>query len=127
MKVEFDYEAYKAKEEAKRVKAGKKMIDIAKHLNKCGYKYIVVQYQGAGDSGDSSFAYAREYKNRTVYFLSFFRGNIYDPYGVYAHKRKSREIEFKKVTKQSFDLYLNYLDTRNRSFLTLAERKYVNG
>ena len=33
----------------------------------------------SGDSGDSSFAYAKEYKNRTVYFLSFFRGNIYDP------------------------------------------------
>ena len=81
----------------------------------------------SGDSGDSSFAYAKEYKHRTVYFLSFFRGNIYDPYGVYSHKRNSREIEFKKVTKQSFDLYLNYLDTRNRSFLTLAERKYVNG
>ena len=86
-----------------------------------------VETGASGDSGDSSFAYAKEYKNRTVYFLSFFRGNIYDPYGVYSHKRNSREIEFKKVTKQSFDLYLNYLDTRNRSFLTLAERKYVNG
>jgi len=81
----------------------------------------------SGDSRDSSFAYMKEYRNRTVYFLSFFRGNIYDPHGVYSHKRKSREIEFKKVTKQSFDLYLNYLGTRNRSFLTLAERKYVNG
>ena len=75
MKVEFDYEAYKAKEEAKRVKAGKKMIDIAKHLNKCGYKYIVVQYQGAGDSGDS---YECEgYKTKASFDKSRYDGGEY--------------------------------------------------
>ena len=47
------WEDYEKKAEEKRKVKAKQMIDIAKHLNLCGYKYIVVQYQGAGDSGDS--------------------------------------------------------------------------
>ena len=48
----WNYDEYRAREEAKRISLAEDVIGIAKYLNKCGYKYIVVQYQGAGDSGD---------------------------------------------------------------------------
>ena len=65
--------------------------------------------------------------DRLYYFVAYYRGNVYDPHGVYANKVRSREIESKKTTKKTFDLYIKYLNTRNRSFLTLADRNYVNG
>ena len=49
----WDYEAYKRKEEENRKKKAESLITIADFLNKCGYKYIVVQYQGSGDEGEA--------------------------------------------------------------------------
>ena len=53
MTFSFDYEKWQREAEEKRKKKAESLIDISKFLNKCGYKYIVAQYQGAGDSGES--------------------------------------------------------------------------
>ena len=49
----FDVDKWRREEEEKRKKKAESLITIADFLNKCGYKYIVVQYQGSGDCGDA--------------------------------------------------------------------------
>lgn len=79
------------------------------------------------DENKPRLAHTVERGDKVYYFVAYHRGNVYDPHGMYANKVKSREIGSKKTTKKTFDLYIKYLNTRNRSFLTLADRNYVNG
>ena len=52
-KLSFDVDKWHREEEEKRKKKAESLITIADFLNKCGYKYIVVQYQGSGDEGEA--------------------------------------------------------------------------
>jgi hypothetical protein len=46
-----------------------------------------------------------------------------DPWGDDCSQRKSIENTFKRVNEDCFRLYLRYLKTRERRFLTLSQRK----
>ena len=51
--MDFDVDKWHREAEEKRKKKAESLLKIAEFLNKCGYKYIVVQYQGCGDEGES--------------------------------------------------------------------------
>ena len=53
MTYSFDVEKWEREREAKRKDKARELIEISKFLKKCGYKYIVAQYQGCGDSGEA--------------------------------------------------------------------------
>lgn len=56
-------------------------------------------------------------------------GSMYNPYGMYDENQSKRKISgkdewnFRAVNKRSFEFYLQFLKTKNRSWLTNAERE----
>ena len=57
-------------------------------------------------------------------YVKFFRGKMFDPQGIDA--TKIRLAEFKKVKENIFNLYFNYLKTKNGESLIRAEREYIH-
>ena len=56
--------------------------------------------------------------------VKFFRGKMFDPQGVDANKTKL--AEYRKVDEDTFNLYIDYLKTKNGESLIRAERRYVH-
>ena len=62
-------------------------------------------------------------------------GFIYDPWGIYSEGTQHKEARhagkmawsFRKVNKKCFNMYLTYLESKNKSFLNNAEREARNG
>lgn len=58
-------------------------------------------------------------------------GKIYNPIGLYSEGKNSKflakigrkEFEFKEVNQKVFDLYINFLSTKNLAWLNNAERE----
>ncbi|NBP01094.1 MAG: hypothetical protein EBU90_13355 [Proteobacteria bacterium] len=61
------------------------------------------------------------------YFVTTFRNIIYDPYGIDSHRENYLELHTKNVDKKTFDLYIAYLHTRNGTYLSKAQRSFING
>lgn len=51
----------------------------------------------------------------------------YDPYGIDSHREGTLSLKLKKVSQQTFDYYVLYLQTRNSLYMTRAQRSYING
>jgi hypothetical protein len=73
-----------------------------------------------------------ENNNQSYYFLKVgAHGRIFNPMGLYSEGKQLKfmskigknEFEFKKVNKKVFDLYLNFLRTKNIAWLNNAERE----
>ncbi len=57
------------------------------------------------------------------YFIWFWRGDLYDPYGPDILRKTQQFIsKFKKVNKETFENYFRYLKTKNRLYLIRAKR-----
>ena len=73
-----------------------------------------------------SVATSLNYENHSIqYFIRVGRGEILDPYGVdsgYTKSKLSTMYKFKKVSKEAFKSYQNYLKTKNRIHFTKARR-----
>lgn len=63
-------------------------------------------------------------KQTNFCYVKFFRGKMFDPQGIDA--TKVRLAEFKKVNEGIFNLYFNYLKTKNGESLIRAEREYIH-
>ena len=73
---------------------------------------------------------------KSNYYLKFgVNGFIYDPWGIYSEGTQHKEARhagkmawsFRKVNKKCFNMYLTYLESKNKSFLNNAEREARNG
>lgn len=60
------------------------------------------------------------------YFLYTLNGSIYDPLGMDANKKKNMNFMLKPVSREVFDYYLMYLNTKNSLYLTRAQRSFIN-
>lgn len=56
--------------------------------------------------------------------IKFFRGKMFDPQGIDANKNKL--AEYRKVDEDTFNLYLDYLKSKNGESLIRAERRYIH-
>ena len=63
-------------------------------------------------------------KQTNFCYVKFFRGKMFDPQGIDA--TKIRLAEFRKVNEPIFNLYFNYLKTKNGESLVRAEREYIH-
>lgn len=70
--------------------------------------------------------------SNTKYFIKIGTyGKIFNPIGLFSEGRANRfvakigknEFEFKQVNKKIFDMYLNFLTTKNIAWLNNAERE----
>ena len=69
----------------------------------------------------------KELPHKTVHFVKFLRGRMFDPSGIDSGKERSMAafFSFKLVKKETFDFYSHYLKTKNRNSFTRAERSYI--
>jgi len=61
------------------------------------------------------------------YFIRTFNNVPLDPFGPEAGRQIWNRTQLKTVSKTTFDNYNTYLETRNRLYLTKANRSYING
>lgn len=72
--------------------------------------------------------------NQQYYYLKVgAHGRIFNPIGLYSEGKQEKflskigknEFEFRKVNQKVFDLYLNFLRTKNLAWLNNAEREMI--
>lgn len=73
-------------------------------------------------------------KNQTYYYIKVgAHGRIFNPIGMYSEGKQQKflskigknEFEFEKVNQKTFELYLNFLRTKNIAWLNNAEREMI--
>lgn len=65
-------------------------------------------------------------KENENYFITTYKNQIYDPIGINSNREKYLETKLKRVSKETFDFYLIYLQTNNSIYLTRANRRFIN-
>lgn len=66
-------------------------------------------------------------KKQQKFFVRIFGGVPLDPFGPEAGREIWNRTSMRQVSKTTFESYNNYLSTRNRIFLTKANRSYIDG
>tara|TARA_B110000211_G_C14092107_1_gene559760 strand:+ start:787 stop:1155 length:369 start_codon:yes stop_codon:yes gene_type:complete len=66
-------------------------------------------------------------KVQKKFFVLTSNGNLLDPRGTDSHRIKTINKELKTTSKQTFDYYIKYLQSKNTLFLRRAERSFING
>lgn len=66
-------------------------------------------------------------KKQEKFFIRIFGGVPLDPFGPEAGREIWNRTSMRQVSKTTFENYNNYLSTRNRIFLTKANRSYIDG
>jgi hypothetical protein len=66
-------------------------------------------------------------KKQTNYLIATQNNVPYDPYGIDSHREGTLLLKLKNVSKQTFDYYILYLQTRNSLYMTRTQRSFING
>jgi len=66
-------------------------------------------------------------KIQKKYYVITNNNCLYDPYGIDSHRERTLRTQLKSVSKQTFDYYMMYLQSRNLLYLTRANRSFING
>jgi hypothetical protein len=61
------------------------------------------------------------------YVVLIFNNQPYDPYGADSHRESNLRLEYKTVSKQTYDYYVSYLKSKNSLYMTRAQRSFING
>jgi hypothetical protein len=60
------------------------------------------------------------------YYVLTYHNTIYDPFGPDSHRERTLDTILKNTSKETFESYISYLKTRNRLYLTRANRSYID-
>ena len=74
----------------------------------------------------SSCAYIATVKGKNFNYVKSMRGRLFDPFGMDANKINSVNTKFSKVSVDTFNHYIKYLETKQNNSLTWAERSFLN-
>jgi len=72
------------------------------------------------------FAKIVESEKKSHYFIITHKNQIYDHMGINSNRENFLETKLKRVSKDTFDYYLIYLQTNNSIYLTRANRRFIN-
>lgn len=81
---------------------------------------------------EKSLAYTKDINGETQYFLKVgLYGKVYNPMGLYSEGKSNKfmakigknEYNFTRVNRKVFDMYLNFLKSKNIAWLNNAERE----
>lgn len=61
-----------------------------------------------------------------THFIRVFQSTPFDPSGPYGRRERNLDTQMKRVSKNTFDLYVTYLKTNNSIYLTKAQRGFLN-
>lgn len=84
-----------------------------------------VFYGKGGNTVDESAAFVKVMTvgKWEVYFIWFWRGVLFDPYGSDILRRGQEGIaKFRKVNKETYEHYMKYLKSKNKVWLTRAKK-----
>ena len=88
---------------------------------------------GQAVSNEDELVYA-EYKSINLgeriqkkFFVLTSNGNLFDPRGTDSHRTSTIRKDLRSTSKQTFDYYVKYLQTKNNLYMRRAERSYING
>jgi len=87
-------------------------------------------YGKGGNLVDESSSYVKvlTHGKWEKYFIWFWMGELFDPYGPYILRKSQQEsAKFKVVKVDVFELYMKYLKTKNRIYYTQARRLCMGG
>jgi predicted aldo/keto reductase-like oxidoreductase len=62
----------------------------------------------------------------TQYHIKIYQNQPFDPMGSNSTRERYLETKFKRVSKDTFDFYLIYLQTNNSIYLTRTNRRFIN-
>lgn len=81
---------------------------------------------------DSALAFCKEINNEKQFFIKVgLYGKVYNPIGLYSEGKANKfmakigknEYNFTRVNQKVFDMYLNFLKSKNIAWLNNAERE----
>lgn len=89
---------------------------------------IKLNKNGQEVEGDKEKAFAKAIvgEGRTLYYVRFYAGILYDPIGVYSNRDFWVDTTFRAVDKNTYDFYTLYLQTNNQVYLSRAQRGAIN-
>ena len=79
------------------------------------------------ESNDLIFAELIDGPVQKVYYVLTYNNLLYDPLGPDSNREHNLSTKLKKTSKNTFDSYVKYLQSKNRLHLTQAQRSYING
>lgn len=86
-----------------------------------------IQYfdKNGNETSNINEAVLKTYKNK--YFAKYYRGALFDPFGIDSKKINAPDIKYKEIRKDIYDLYQKYLKTKIQAHFLVASRLYNNG
>ena len=104
-------------------------MDFTIHGKKPTKEYVYINKNGKIISNDVDKVYAKILVEgeRETYYIVTYQNSPLDPMGRYQKRQAYLETKMTKVTKNTFDYYVTYLQTNNSIYLTRTNRSYQNG
>lgn len=97
-------------------------------------KTVISFYDKNGQTSTEENAYAKHTSTWSGlentgerFYIKFNRGELVDPHSIDSNIKTAKLQKFKKVSKEAFDTYLNYLKTKNRLHFTKSRRLAMMG
>ena len=91
------------------------------------YTYYETDGTSSTSETNKTCAFTILFENSQLYFVKFFRSRLFNPNGADGIKINSVQVEYKKVSKETFDFYTEYLSTNKQELFLRAERKCLDG
>lgn len=63
---------------------------------------------------------------QSKYFIATHNNVPYDPNGIDSHRESDINIQLKSVSREVFNYYVLYLQTKNSLYMTRTQRSYIN-
>lgn len=63
---------------------------------------------------------------KETYYIRVHQGTLFDPSGPYGKRERTLDTQMKRVSRNTFDMYITYLKTNNSIYLTKAQRGFLN-
>lgn len=78
------------------------------------------------NSKDKVYAKSVSSEKEQHYYIKTYQNQPFDPMGANATRERYLETKMKRVSKDTFDFYLIYLQTNNSIYLTRTNRRFIN-
>lgn len=91
-------------------------------------KEVTFNRKGAHTSSSSEKVFAKIINSEKAlqYYINTYNNEIYDPMGINSNRERYLDTKLKRVSKDTFDFYMIYLQTNNSIYLTRANRRFIN-
>jgi|TARA_B100000073_G_scaffold319433_1_gene298345 hypothetical protein len=65
-------------------------------------------------------------EGKETHYIRIYQSTPFDPMGPYGRRERNLDTQIKRVSRNTFDMYMTYLKTNNSIYLTKAQRGFLN-